>query len=198
MHSKLAGVGFTALLVTSSVVLAAPYQVDDTGPGSATHITNLFPPYTAQPLAPPGPDGSLLVRHTPPGGLVYNFARSGCSTTTTTQPSVTITPPAGQFVYISSVYGNVKTDTTGPTATNGTFTLTNVNTFGGYVVAGSATTLQWQWTAPATSASNIQVMSENFIPPVRSLIPGQAITFAGASAVADIEQCIQITYAFGP
>lgn len=86
------------------------------------------------------------------------------------QETVTCTPPAGQFVYITSISFDVCTDGTGTAANQVTWTTTNLTgspTFG-FSIAATASICQ-HWSIPLPT-------------PLKSTAAGTAVTFVSPTA----------------
>jgi hypothetical protein len=98
--------------------------------------------------------------------------------------TITLTPPAGQFVYVCGVDIAVSFDATGGTAsTNVAFTSTNL---GG-----------WQWKMSwAGTASTTLTQPFYFSQPTKSVIPGTAVTFVSPAANLHGAYSVNVYYFF--
>lgn len=183
--------GLAAALLGTTALVGAWTWSDDVPPGVFDHVTNLFPAWGSTPLTV-NADGTLSTRLMSYNGtgLSYQTISSGC-TNSSTSPSLTLTPPAGQYIYFTSIDMNAQTATTAPTATASEFTSTGLR-------VGSNTTVNYLASIPATAGYYVPVYNESFNPPVRSGLAGGAVQFNGITAVTSIFQCIIVTYAFGP
>lgn len=96
------------------------------------------------------------------------------SLTVNAQETITLTPPAGQFVYITGVYLWTCQNATGSAVTPTVWTSTNTpSTF-------------FLPIAMASSASSCQQsVAVSFSTPVKSVTPGTAVTFVSPAAVTN-------------
>lgn len=102
------------------------------------------------------------------------------------QETVTCTPPAGQFVYITSVAFDVCTNGTGSAANQVTWTTTNLTgapTFG-FSVAATASICQ-HWSIPLPT-------------PLKSTAAGTAVTFVSPAAATNNSYHATVVVYYGP
>jgi hypothetical protein len=101
--------------------------------------------------------------------------------------TLTLTPPNGQFVYISEIDMQVANDATGAVvSTNLKFTSTNI---GG-----------WQFQFSAANAANTSTNYGPFIfgPPIKSAAAGTAVTIVSPAANTHAAYSINACYYFAP
>jgi hypothetical protein len=106
---------------------------------------------------------------------------TACNAVSATSPSatITITPPAGQYVYLTDLIVQINTDATGSTAVP-TVSTTNISTNGG-ATAGAfslATTLS------TTGATNTGFVLPFPIGGLKSAAPGVAVTFVPSATLS--------------
>lgn len=111
-----------------------------------------------------------------------------CTTVSTTaaNDTLTITPPAGQYVYVTQLLLQVSTDATGATQTG-------YITPAGFNFAGTAPVI-----SEATALTTVQGFAPpnviNFNPPLKSALPGQAVSFTpSATQNAHVYLCMSAT-----
>ncbi len=116
---------------------------------------------------------------------------SVCSTVNSTAANgtVTITPPAGLYVYITGVYIDITADATGTTSVA---TLSTTNLTGGPI-----------WSLgmiipTANSVGQFRQISETYTTPMKARTPGTAVTFVPSAQVADSIVCIRVAGYFAP
>jgi hypothetical protein len=116
---------------------------------------------------------------------------TSCATvnTTTANGTVTITPPAGQYVYITGVFIDLTSDITGTTSV-ATMSTTNLT---GSPVWSLATILA----AGAASATNRQI-AEVYPTGLRSTVPGTAVTFVPSAQIAHTIVCTRVAGYYAP
>lgn len=116
---------------------------------------------------------------------------TSCSTVNTTvaNNTVTITPPAGQYVYITGFYLDITSNATGST-TVATGSFTNVT---GSPVWSLATLA----VATASGDQNRQI-SEVYATPLKSTTPGTAVTWLPSAQVANQIYCPRVAYYVAP
>lgn len=102
------------------------------------------------------------------------------------QETVTCTPPAGQFVYITGISFDVCTNGTGTAANQVTFTSTNLT--------GSPV---WSFSIAAT-ASICQHWSEPLTTPLKSTAAGTAVTIVSPAAATNNSYHARVYAYFGP
>ncbi len=115
---------------------------------------------------------------------------TACSTVNTTAANntVTITPPSGQFVYITGFYLDITADVTGLT---GVATMSTTNITGGPI---------WSLaTVVPTTGENgtFRQVSETFNPPLKSTAPGTAVTFVPSAQSNHVIYCTRVAAYFG-
>lgn len=108
-----------------------------------------------------------------------------CSTvnTTTANGTVTITPPAGNYVYITGVYIDLTSDATGTTSVA---TMSTTNLTGGPI---------WSLALivpTANSVGQFRQISETYTTPFKSRTPGTAVTFVPSAQLADSIVCTRV------
>lgn len=114
---------------------------------------------------------------------------TSCNTVSETvaQDTITITPPAGQYVYITGYFGAKTTDATGVTETL-TVSTTNVT---GSPIYDYNTSLSTSVQRPA--------IVENYNPPLKSTVAGTAVTFVpSATQSAHSYLCHRVAGYFAP
>lgn len=115
---------------------------------------------------------------------------TACSTVNTTvaNNTVTITPSAGQYVYITGIYIDIVSDTTG---TTGVATMSTTNLTGGPI---------WSLATLATAAggqASYRQIAEHFTTPLKSRTPGTAVTFVPSAQIANEIVCTRVAGYFG-
>lgn len=110
---------------------------------------------------------------------------SACSTvnTTTANGTVTITPPAGLYVYITGVYIDITADATGTTSVA---TMSTTNLTGGPI--WSLATI----VPTANSVGQFRQIAETYATPFKSRTPGTAVTFVPSAQIADTIVCVRV------
>lgn len=145
---------------------------------------------TAQQATPVQQSGSML---NSAGGL-YGSAggATACATvnTTTANNTVTITPPAGQYVYITSVNIDVTGDATG---TTGVATMSTTNLTGGPF--WSLATLS---VATGSGGGGIRSLRDVYPTGLKSTAPGTAVTFVPSAQIANQIVCTRVSAFFAP
>ena len=116
---------------------------------------------------------------------------TSCATvnTTTANGTVTIAGQAGLYIYITGVYIDLPSDTTG---TTGVATLSTTNITGSPV--WSLATLA---AAAAAGATNRQI-ADVYPTGLRSASPGTAVTFVPSAQIAHIALCIRVAGYYAP
>ena len=102
----------------------------------------------------------------------------------------TVTPPAGQYVYITRVELEAINDGTGTAAVNVNFTSTGLG-------SGATASPQWGLSTAATADANI-FCDLTFATPLKSAIAGQNVTITSPSAELHTGFGIKIYYYFSP
>jgi len=161
------------------------------GPAIAIAMSILFACTTASSQAPTAiqQSGSRTDAATFLATSLGNAATCATVNTTTANGTVTITPPAGQYVYITGVYIDLPSDTTG---TTGVATLSTTNITGSPV--WSLATLA---AAAAAGATNRQI-ADVFPTGLRATVPGTAVTFVPSAQIAHIALCIRVAGYYAP
>lgn len=146
----------------------------------ATTATIAFAQVNTQVTQTATPANASTFLQGPAGGA------TSCSTVNTTAANntVTITPPAGNYVYITGVYVDITSDATGTTTTN-TMTTTNLT---GNPVWSLATIVP---TANVNQGQFRQI-SETYATPYKSRTPGTAVTVLPSGTAADTIYCIRV------
>lgn len=114
-----------------------------------------------------------------------------CATVNTTAANgtVTITPPAGQYVYITSFAMDITADTTGLT---GVATMSTTNLTGGPF--WSLATI-----VPTAGANGtFRQISETYATPIKSTAPGTAVTFVPSAQSNHVIFCTRVGAYFAP
>lgn len=115
---------------------------------------------------------------------------TACATVNSTvaNNTVTITPSGGQFVYITGIYIDIVSDTTG---TTGVATMSTTNLTGGPV--WSLATLA----AAAGGQASYRQIAEHFTTPLKSRTAGTAVTFVPSAQIANEIVCTRVAGYFG-
>lgn len=116
---------------------------------------------------------------------------TACSTVNTTAANgtVTITPPAGQYVYITGVSIDITANVTGLTG-QATMSATNVT---GTPVWSLATIV------PTAGANGtFRQIHETYATPLRSTAPGTAVTFVPSAQSNNVIFCTRVAAYFAP
>lgn len=124
----------------------------------------------------------------------FNQAQVGsgaCNTvnTTTANGTLSITPPAGNFVYITGIDIDMTANVTPGTQVA---TLSTTNISGGPF--WSLATI----TATASSAGSFRQISETFATPLKSTAAGTAVTFVPSAQIANSIVCMRVAGFFAP
>jgi hypothetical protein len=101
------------------------------------------------------------------------------------QVTLTITPPPGQSVYICGLDVTASQNGTATINTNSKFTSTNI---GGWVFEYSL----------AATANTMMAQAFNFSQPLKSVIPGTAVTIVSPAAIANTAFSINAYYYTAP
>ena len=114
-----------------------------------------------------------------------------CSTVNTTAANgtVTITPPAGQYVYITGISIDITADTTG---LSGLASMSTTNITGSPI---------WSLaTVIPTAGDNgtFRQIHETFATPLRSTAPGTAVTFVPSAQSNHVIFCTRVAAYFAP
>jgi hypothetical protein len=104
--------------------------------------------------------------------------------TINTQAVATVTPPAGQYVYITRIEIEVLQNATGTAVTNLNFTSTGLGT-------GATASPQWGVTLALTANASLY-RDVNMTTPLRSAIAGQNVTITSPAALASTAYGIKI------
>ncbi len=106
--------------------------------------------------------------------------------------TVTITPPAGLYVYIAGVYIDITSDPTG-TTTVATMSTTNVT---GAPFWSLATIIP---TGTSGAFGNMRQIAESYATPLKSRTAGTAVTFVpSAAGFTDTIVCTRVLAYFAP
>jgi hypothetical protein len=122
------------------------------------------------------------------------LAATSASNCTTTQVAVatlsmTITPPAGNFVYITGMYIEVGSNGTGSTASTTAWTSTGITNTPSWLVGAGGATL----------AGPTQQVAETYPPGgLKSVTPGTAVVLAPVATLASAFTCAKVTGYFSP
>ena len=106
---------------------------------------------------------------------------TACNAVSATSPSatITITPPSGQYVYLTTLIVQINTDATGATAVP-TVSTTNISSNGG----ATAGALSAASTLSTTGLTNTGAVIPFGIGGLKSAAPGVAVTFVPSGAQA--------------
>lgn len=110
--------------------------------------------------------------------------------TVNTQGTATITPPAGQYAYITRLELEACQDATATAAVNSAFTSTGLG-------SGAAASPQWEFSLAAT-ADLCLFRDVSFATPLRSAIAGQNVTVVSPTAATHLAFGIKAYYYFSP
>jgi hypothetical protein len=116
---------------------------------------------------------------------------TSCATVNTTAAlnTVTITPPAGNYVYVTGVYIDITADVTGVTQVA---TLSTTNLTGGPI---------WSLaTVVPTAGANgtMRQIAETFPTALKSTVPGTAVTFVPSAQTNHAIFCARVAGYFAP
>ncbi len=116
---------------------------------------------------------------------------TGCAAVNTTAANgtVTITPPAGQFVYVTNVSIDIVSDVTGNTQV-ATMSTTNISGSPIWSLATIAPT--------ASSAGQFRQISETYATPLKSTAAGTAVTFVPSAQTNHVIFCTRVAGFFAP
>ena len=183
MHSFLKRAGFACVALLTLAVAASAFD----GPTSPASQNVRACSWIGQRCLHVNQDGSLNVNTAAPTAPASNVAVGGCTQTVNTAYTLTLTPPDGQFVYLTSLYISVTGDGTGSTQTVTAFTSTNLGA-------------TWEYATTSATQVNVRKVIDQvqYTPPVRSIKQGVPVTFVSPSAVAQNAYCIRATYYFAP
>lgn len=117
-------------------------------------------------------------------------AVSGSFNTINTQTTATVTPPAGQYAYITRIEMEACQDATASANVNLAFTSTGLG-------SGASASPQWGISLPAT-ADLCAYRDVNFATPLKSAIAGQNVTVVSPAAIAHTAYNSKIFYYFSP
>jgi hypothetical protein len=120
---------------------------------------------------------------------------TACATinTTTVNGTVTITPPSGQYAYITGAYIDITANATGTTsaAVMTWAGLTNPN--------GSAPVYSLATIVPTAGANGtFRQIAETYSPPLKSAAPGTAVTLTPSAQIANTIVCPRVLGYFAP
>lgn len=118
------------------------------------------------------------------------FTTAACNTVNTSAPTLTITPPAGQFVYLTNVSIDITTDATGTSATT---YLSSTNITGSPVWSLATLTV-----AAAVGGMNARQINETYNPPLKATAAGTAVTLVQSAAAAHNIFCVRATGYYAP
>lgn len=117
-------------------------------------------------------------------------AVSGTFNTVNNQTTATVSPPAGQYAYITRVELESCQDATASANVNLNFTSTGLG-------SGASASPQWAISLPAT-ADLCAFRDLNFAAPLKSAIAGQNVTIVSPAAIAHTAYSTKIYYYFSP
>lgn len=105
------------------------------------------------------------------------------------QVTVTLTPPAGQYVYVCGIDVASSQNATSTANTNATYTSTNLGPSGN----------TWGWKYSLAATANLAIsQSFYFTQPLKSTQPGIAVTIVSPAALAQTAFSINAYYYFAP
>lgn len=107
--------------------------------------------------------------------------------TTVANGTVTITPPGGQYVYITGVYIDITADATGTTGA-AVATWANLSNPNGTAPVYSLSTIA---VATSTGGNNRQI-AETYSPPLKSAVAGTAVTLTPSAQIANEKYCPRV------
>jgi hypothetical protein len=114
-----------------------------------------------------------------------------CATVNTTaaNATVTITPPGGQYVYITGVYIDLTADVTGVTQVS-TLSTTNITGAPFWSLATLVPT--------AGANGTFRQLAETYATPLKSAAAGVAVTFVPSAQENHLIECIRVAAYFAP
>jgi hypothetical protein len=110
--------------------------------------------------------------------------------TVNTQSTATVTPPAGQFVYITRIELESCQDATGGAVSNVNFTSTGLG-------SGATASPQWEL-SQAAAASTCTFRDVNLVTPLKSATQGTNVTVVSPSAATHTGFGIKVYYYLAP
>jgi hypothetical protein len=115
-------------------------------------------------------------------------SRTSCGTTqdSVANLTLTMTPNAGNYVYLLGFYAEVGNNSTGAASTV-TWSTTNL--------AGNPA---WETTGQAAAAVGAQQVAESYPTGYRSLTPGTAVTITPSATMASAYQCVKALWYQNP
>lgn len=111
-------------------------------------------------------------------------------TTVNTQAVATITPPSGQYVYVSRIELEAIQDGTSTACVSCVFTSTGLG-------SGATASPQWGFSIAATADATL-FRDVNMGTPLKSAIAGQNVTITSPTAKTDLGFGIKVYYYFSP
>lgn len=103
------------------------------------------------------------------------------------QVTVTLTPPAGQYVYVCGIDVAISQNATSTVATNATYTSTNLGPSGN----------TWGWKFSLAAVANTSLTQAfYFTQPLKSTAPGVAVTVVSPAAAAQTAYSTNVYYYF--
>lgn len=128
--------------------------------------------------------------HADSSGVLATTSAANCTTTQVAVAtlSMTITPPAGNYVYITGMYIETASNGTGSTTSTTAWTST-----------GLTNTPSWLVTAGGTGAPAISQIAETYPPGgLKSANPGTAVVLAPVATLASAYTCAKVTGYYSP
>jgi hypothetical protein len=110
--------------------------------------------------------------------------------TVNTQAVATVTPPAGQYVYITRIELEAVQDGTATAAVNSAFTSTGLGT-------GTTASPQWGFSIAATADATLY-RDVNLSVPLRSAVPGQNVVITSPAATLHLGFGVKVYGYFSP
>jgi len=110
--------------------------------------------------------------------------------TINTQATATITPPSGQYVYVTRIELEAIQDATATAAVNSAFTSTGLG-------SGATASPQWGFSLAATADATLY-RDINLGVPLKSAIAGQNVTVVSPAAAAHLAFGVKVYYYFSP
>ena len=139
----------------------------------------------------PNADGSINVRSMS-APLYTQSTGSGCGGVNA-QETFTVTPPAGYYLFLTSLTLSEAADGTGTTPdTLGAWQWKNI---GNSTPSAASTFIQSSFVDTANTMQT--VYNVTYAAPIRSQLSGSAITISSPAALAHVSFCINATYYFG-
>lgn len=160
--------------------------------GTALAGSGLLVPGEASAQSNPGAFTTQTANRPDAGLQVFTPNSTNCTATQTNAASLTLTltPPAGQYVYISQFAVNVIPNATGAAST-AAYTTTNLT--------GSPVWLIGEYANAAATPAQAPLQINDVYPTgLKSTAPGTAVTFVPNATLASASVCPRVVAWFGP